>query len=392
MLAAYPAVPITAFSVCSALGRDTRTTFEGLFSEREGLRAPAVELPFRTLAGVVDADLPRLPAEFVMHESRIARIAEQLHSEIATEVARAVAKYGPERVAIVVGTSTGGLAETEHAIVGHTKSGVFPHGYDLDRSHSMAAAVDYLRVRTGIVGPAYAISTACSSSAKVFGCAERLLAANVVDAAIVGGIDTLCQTTLRGFHSLGILSDEACRPFGEGRNGLSLGEGGALFLLEREGEGRANLLGIGESADGFHMSSPHPEGVGAKAAMREALERAGLSASAIGYVNAHGTGTPKNDLVECATIEAVLGTDVPVSSTKRATGHALGAAGAIEAALVIACLERGWMPRSLGADPVDAAVRIHLLREPAYAKIDYAMSNSFGFGGSNACLVFGASR
>ena len=169
---------------------------------------------------------------------------------------------------------------------------------------------------SGITGPRYCISTACTSSAKVFATAKRLVDTNVVDAALVGGVDTICATTLHGFHALGVLSSIACRPFGENREGMNIGEGGALVLLERGGDGTVALLGAGESSDAHHMSAPHPEGIGAEAAIRAALAEARLDASAIDLVNAHGTGTPQNDSAEGAAIARVLGDRVPVASTK----------------------------------------------------------------------------
>ncbi len=387
--AGVPALPITAFAACTALGVTTADTVAALRAGRSGLVAPPVELPFETVCGVVPGALPVMTGRYACLDSPVARIAMQLFDEASEAVARAVRRWGASRVAVVLGTSVGGLAETEAALAHHHAHGVFPEGYDLHTHHSLHQAVDAVAQRAGVTGPRYALSTACSSSAKVFGCAQRLVRAGVVDAAIVGGVDSLCQTTLRGFHALSVLSSRPCRPFGAGRDGLNLGEGGALFLVEREGDGGARLLGVGESADAHHMSSPHPEGLGARTAMLEALAQAGLGPEAVDHVNAHGTGTPKNDAVESRVLAELFGLEVPVVSTKAATGHTLGACGAIEAAFALVALQGGWIPPSLHCDPIDPEVTVRVNREARDWPCRVVLSNSFGFGGSNASLVLG---
>jgi 3-oxoacyl-[acyl-carrier-protein] synthase-1 len=212
----------------------------------------------------------------------------------------------------------------------------------------------------------------------------------VVDAAVVGGVDSLCMTTLYGFKSLELASTDICRPWDAQRNGLSLGEGAAFALLERQPEDVAAwLLGAGESSDGHHMSSPHPEGAGAAAAMRGALAQAGLQATAVDYLNLHGTGTPGNDAAEDLAVCAVFGTTLPCSSTKGYTGHTLGAAGGVEAAISMLALQHGYMPAGLNVQQPDPALHANFLLEPRLGAVKVVASNSFGFGGSNACLVFG---
>jgi len=380
---------VTAWSVCTALGVTTRATVTALSEGRSGLRPPPVELPFETVCGALPEALPALSASLARFESPVARIVARLLDEVAPAVARAVARHGGSRVAVVLGTSVGGLAVTEEALARHHATGVFPADYDLHARHSLHAAVDMACARMAIRGPRYAVSTACSSSGKVFAAAQRLLRAGVVDAVLVGGVDSLCQTTLRGFHALSVLSPKPCRPFGLGREGMNLGEGGALFLMEREGDARALLLGVGESADAHHMSSPHPEGHGAVAAMRGALAQAGLHPAEVGHVNAHGTGTAKNDTIEARAIESVFGAKVPVVSTKGATGHTLGAAGAIEAAFAIVALEEGWIPPSLGASPRDPEVTLTVNEVRLALRCRAVLSNSFGFGGSNVAVLLG---
>jgi 3-oxoacyl-[acyl-carrier-protein] synthase-1 len=235
------------------------------------------------------------------------------------------------------------------------------------------------------------VSAACASSAKVFGNAARAMAAGLCDAAIVGGVDTLCLTTLYGFHSLGLLSARACRPFDAARDGISISEGAAFVLLERTGNAtaRVNLLGVGESSDAHHMSTPHPEGLGACMAMRRALASANATAERVGYVNLHGTASRTNDASEAAALVDVFGTTTPCSSTKGLTGHALGAAGAIEALLTILALEDGFLPAGANTQTLDPALHVDYLLAPRSGAASIAMSNSFGFGGANCALLFG---
>jgi 3-oxoacyl-[acyl-carrier-protein] synthase-1 len=242
-------------------------------------------------------------------------------------------------------------------------------------------------------GPSWVVSTACSSSAKVFGNAARLIAAGLVDAAVVGGVDSLCLTTLYGFNSLELLSPEVCRPWDAGRRGLSIGEGAAFALLERDAAAPQGwLLGVGESNDGYHMSTPHPEGTGAIEAMRSALADAGLAPADIGYVNLHGTATPSNDASEDRAVCAVFGAQTPASSTKGATGHTLGAAGGIEAAISLLALRHRLLPAGLHVREIDPALKLQYLRENREQPLRAVLSNSFGFGGTNASLVLGAAR
>lgn len=295
-------------------------------------------------------------------------------------------------MAIVVGTSTGGILETERALGYCAAAGHFPGGFDLQRQHAFHGLLEGLRSLCGAQGVAWVVSTACSSSAKALGSARRLLSSGLADAVLVGAADSLCGTTLRGFESLQALSRTACRPFCATRDGLSLGEGGAFLLLERSGDGPARLLGVGESSDAHHMSHPHPEGLGAEAAMREALAQAGLAGAEVDHVNAHGTATPANDLIEARAIRRVVGPTVPVCSTKGYTGHMLGAAGLTEAVFAVVAIERGIAPASLGADPVDPQIEIDIAREARRMRVRRVLSNSFAFGGNNACVLMGASR
>ena len=236
------------------------------------------------------------------------------------------------------------------------------------------------------------ISTACSSSAKVFVMAQRWMDCGLIDAAVVGGVDSLCLSTLHGFNALQLLSSEICRPFDSARNGISIGEAAGFVLLDRD-PAAVNLVGGGESSDAWHMSSPHPDGLGAQAAMRQALQAAGLRPQDIGYVNAHGTATPANDRAEAAAMRAVFGADaVPVSSTKGITGHTLGAAGITEAIVVIQALEQQTLPPSANLREPEPRLGLDVVMQPRRAELRHAMSNSFGFGGTNCSLIFGRAR
>ena len=385
-------VPLTAYALCNALGASTVEVVENLRAGNTGLRSSPIDLPFETQCGAVRDVLDAPPSRHAAYDTRQVRIGLRVLEELRPAVEIAARKWGTDRVAILLGTSTGGIEETERAYNAFRRKGSLPEDFDWDRKHSMAALLEVLRVETGLRGPAFIVSTACSSSAKVFASAQRLIEAGVCDAALVGGVDTLCHTTLRGFHSLEVLSPERCRPFSAGRRGINIGEGGALALLEREGDAAVALLGAGETSDAHHMTAPSPDGSGARAAMAEALQRAGVAAAEVDHVNAHGTGTMLNDAAEALAIRDLFGEAVPVCSTKGYTGHMLGAAGATEAIFSVVAIEQGFIPMSLGADPVDPALGIHVARERLDRRCRVALSNSLAFGGSNVSLVFGASR
>ncbi|HWN83389.1 MAG TPA: beta-ketoacyl-ACP synthase [Candidatus Udaeobacter sp.] len=299
-------------------------------------------------------------------------------------------RWGRSRVAMVLGTSTGGIDRTEQALEVHRQTARMPVGYDFLQQHNFAAYCQLFKRVSGVTGPAYVLSTACSSSAKVFASGARLIDAGLADAVLVGGVDTLCKTTLFGFRSLDILAEERCRPFGKDRKGINIGEGGALLLLERSGDASAVLLGVGESSDAHRMTSPHPEGLGARLAMGRALADAGMSAEQVDHINAHGTGTSQNDAAEATAIHDLFADRTPVVSTKAFTGHTLGAAGAIEAVFACLSLVHGFVPPSLGAEPVSPEIRVQVNQRVCDRQLRAVLSNSFGFGGSNCSLLFGA--
>jgi 3-oxoacyl-[acyl-carrier-protein] synthase-1 len=381
--------PVTAYAAANALGATTREVLAHLREGRSGLGPCPLPVPFEAPTGALAVAAPALTGTLAAHDSPTARLAVAGLAEIRPALDRAIARHGAARVALVVGTTTAGLARTEEAHVHLTRAGALPPGYDLHRQHSFGGLLELLRRVTGVRGPAYVVSTACSASAKALCSAQRLLWTETVDAVLVGGVDALCQTTLRGFHSLEILSHEPCRPFSRARRGINLGEGVAYLLLEREGDGPAVLMGVGESSDAHHMSAPHPEGAGALAAMSAALAQAGVSPVDVDHVNAHSPGTRLNDLSEARAISTLLGGDVPVASTKGLTGHLLGAGGATEAIFAIASLEHGFVPASVGADPVDAELGLSIPTAPLERACRRVLSNSFAFGGGNVSLLFG---
>jgi 3-oxoacyl-[acyl-carrier-protein] synthase I len=387
---AQTAYPITAFSAANGLGTSTAQVLAALRAGRSGLAPCRLDVPFETRCGALPDDLPPPPPSLRAYDTRLSRMALHTLDELLGAVREAVRRRGPERVALAIGTSTGGIRESELAYAEWARLGRLPSGFDFDHQHTFHALLEVARAATGAEGPACVVSTACSSSAKVFGTAQRLLAAGLADAVLVGGVDTLCQTTLRGFGSLQALAPGPCRPFSAARDGISIGEGAAFALVEREGDGPVLLLGVGESDDAHHMSAPHPEGLGARLAMEEALAQAGLPGTAVDHLNAHGTGTPANDVIEARAIAGVVGQAAPVASTKGYTGHLLGAAGATEAVFAALSILHGFVPESLGAEPLDPQVSIAVCRKGEARRVRIAMSNSFGFGGSNACLLLGA--
>ncbi|HYG33010.1 MAG TPA: beta-ketoacyl-[acyl-carrier-protein] synthase family protein, partial [Methylophilaceae bacterium] len=332
-------------------------------------------------------------AEFDCRNNRLAQLGME-QDGFVDAVRAAVTKYGADRVGVLMGTSTSGILQTELAYRRRDPvTGALPDDFVYAKTQNTFSVADFTRSYFDLSGPAVAISSACSSSAKVFGSARRMIETGLIDAAIVGGVDSLCLTTLYGFNSLGLLSQQACRPYDAERDGISIGEAAAFALLERVpvnlGENAVLLLGIGESSDAYHMSSPHPEGLGAKMAMESALKMAGLEAADIDYINLHGTATQTNDSAESKAINAVFGSYTPCSSTKGATGHTLGAAGGIEAVICALALQNNLLPGGLNTHEVDPALGVNYLLQNEERPITYVLSNSFGFGGTNCSLIFG---
>jgi 3-oxoacyl-[acyl-carrier-protein] synthase-1 len=308
-------------------------------------------------------------------------------------VQRSAEHWGRQRIGVFLGTSTAGILQTELAYRERDPlSGALPASFEYGSTHNTFSVADYIRQRCGLQGPAVVVSCACASSAKVFGSARRMIEAGLIDAALVGGVDSLCLTTLYGFHSLQLTSAAPCRPFDVARDGISIGEAAAFALLERvpeENHDAVLLLGIGESSDAYHMSAPHPEGLGARRAMQAALRAAALDPGDIDYINLHGTATPSNDRSESRAVTSVFGPTTPCSSTKGATGHTLGAAGALEAVISAIALRHGLMPGGVHTHDIDPTLTAHYIRVNRPAPLRRVLSNSFGFGGTNCSLIFG---
>jgi len=386
---------VSHYTLVTALGHGRDATLAALRDGRTGLAPrPFETAQVETWLGVVEqADSIALSAELASFDCRNNRLAELgLRADGFGHAARAAAaRWGAHRVGVFLGTSTSGILQTEVAYRERdASSGALPAWLHYGHTHNTYSVSAYVRAALGLRGPAHVVSTACSSSAKVFAAAARMIEAGIVDAAVVGGVDSLCMTTLYGFASLELLSPQICRPWDTERNGLSLGEAAAFALLERQCDvPRAWLLGAGESSDGHHMSSPHPQGAGAAQAMRAALGQAGLQPGDVDYLNLHGTGTPGNDAAEDLAVCAVFGDELPCSSTKGHTGHTLGAAGGVEAAISMLALAHGVIPAGLNVRTPDPALKAKYMRESRQHEMRVVASNSFGFGGSNACLIFG---
>jgi 3-oxoacyl-[acyl-carrier-protein] synthase-1 len=389
---------ISSHTATSCIGRGLRETLASLQECRTGLKPCAFEtVELNTCIGeVAGLEASLIPADLAAYDCRNNRLAQLGLAQDGFEaaVARSVERWGRERVGVFLGTSTSGILETELAYRHRDPvSGKLPDAFNYRGTHNSFSLTEFVRHRLGLRGPAAVICSACSSSAKVFGSARRMIEAGLIDAAVVGGVDSLCLTTLYGFHSLQLVSSTPCRPFDVNRSGISIGEAAAFLLLERApaapASGSLLLLGVGESSDAYHMSSPHPQGRGAQRAMLDALESAHLQPSDIDYINLHGTGTPSNDSAEGAAVGAVLGSSTPASSTKGATGHTLGAAGALEVVICGLVLEHGLLPAGLNTHEVDPALPVAYLLENRQQTPRYVMSNSFGFGGSNCSLVLG---
>jgi 3-oxoacyl-[acyl-carrier-protein] synthase-1 len=335
------------------------------------------------------SDLPRDLASFNCRNNRLAFLGLR-QDGFDERIRETVLNVGNQRIGIFLGTSTSAIYDTELAYR-HVDSttGQFIKPINYSGSHSVSSLCNFVRAVYNIQGPGFVISTACSSSAKVFAAAQRFMALGLIDAALVGGVDSLCLTTLYGFNSLQLTSEKPCRPYDRDRNGISIGEAAAFALLTKQQSSDLALLGYGESSDAYHMSSPHPDGLGAKQAMEAALNRAGLMPNDIDYINLHGTSTPSNDRAEGIAVNNVFGESVPCSSTKGVTGHTLGAAGAVEAIACFEALRQGFIPGSVGTEMLDPTIHLNYQMASTNSPVKRVLSNSFGFGGSNCSLIFG---
>lgn len=392
---------LTHMSLVSALGRGLEATRQAFLNEQTGLRECDFEgHSFATFVGAVDgvSDV-RLPTELSEYDCRNNRLVEMALAEdgFAIAVARARERYGAGRVAVLIGTTTSGVRSGEIAFARRASPDDplppdFHHATTVDHD----SVSRYVAKRLGLHGPTFTVSTACSSSSRVFVDAWHLIEANVCDAAVVGGADSLCLMALCGFGSLELLARTPCAPFDADRCGISLGEAAGLTLLERPGPhvdpAAIRLLGVGSSSDAHHMSAPDPQGRGARLAMWRALQHAELDPSEIGYVNLHGTGTVLNDASEDGAVASLFGAETPCSSIKGWTGHTLGAAGIVNVVASSLALRHGFLPRTLNLRRRDPVLRSNVLERAEQRAVDQALINSFGFGGNNCSLVLAQPR
>ena len=387
---------ISHYTLTSALGRGLAAQREALLAERSGL-APCdfetVQLRawIGRVAGLEDEILNGTWQDYDCRNNRLARLGLE-QDGFSRAIVNARERYGAKRIGVFLGTSTSGIHETEIAYRQRAPAdGRLPDSFRYRGAHNVFSSADFVARYLGLEGPASMVSTACSSSAKVFGIAARHIRAGWCDAAVVGGVDSLCLTTLYGFTALQVVSSQACRPADAQRDGISLGEAAGFALLERAETSDAEfaLLGFGESSDAHHMSTPEPEGAGAALAMRRALASAGLDAKDVDYVNLHGTATLANDSAEDKAVCQVVGTQTPCSSTKAWTGHALGAAGIAEAVIALIAMQESWLPRSLNTQTLDPQIHGQVLLASQRQPVRHVLSNSFGFGGNNCSLLLG---
>jgi len=383
---------VNQLTLTSALGAGMDSMRESLRDERSGLTDrgwPGSDV--ECFLGI--ADIPSelcVPAQRESRNNRLVEYALQQDGFI-DHVAACVSKHGADRVGLVMGSSTSSVDRTEQAYAAMLEDQgepAFADHFVQPETHNPHAPGDYAALRLGIAGPCMTISAACASSAKVFAVAQRWLDQGWVDAVVVGGADSLCLSVIYGFHSLQLIAASPCRPFSPDRQGISLGEAAGFALLSTE-PAQVQLLGVGESCDAYHMSSAHPEGLGATLSMQRALQAAGLTIDDIDYVNLHGTGTRANDETEARACSGMAGENTLFSATKGWTGHALGAAGIVESVLSINALLTGFVPGTMNTEQCEPELPVML--ESQQRQISTVLSNSFGFGGNNCSVVFGQS-
>jgi 3-oxoacyl-[acyl-carrier-protein] synthase-1 len=392
-------ITINARTITNSLGHGEAATLSALRQPRGGLRpcdfdTAELDTWIGRVDGIEAVTLPASLHRFDCRNNRLALLAlEQDDFMAAAGTFRR--RYGTARIGVFLGTSTSGMQTTEQAYRSRDPGcGKLPPWFEMHNTHLIYSGVDFLRELLGFRGPSQAISTACSSSAKAFASAWRHLQTGLCDAALVGGVDSLCLTTLYGFNALQLLASRPCRPWDREREGISIGEAAGFVLLERghaDSDGIA-LLGYGESSDAHQIATPHPRGSGAVLAMQRALQMAGLASGEIDYINLHGTATASNDASESAALQRVFARTPAFSSTKGWTGHTLGAAGITEAIIACQTIEQGFTPGTLNTRHPDSTLSPGLVLQGRSQCVNTVLSNSFGFGGSNCSLVFARQR
>ena len=390
------ALGIAAMGIASPIGTGKDAVARALFAGVRGLiPRDDLILGHTVHVGEVSGPLPPVPRELQSMECRNGRLMLASVAEITESVEKAVRRFGRDRIAVVLGTSTSGIADGEAAYGAVRQNGVWPADFHY-RQQETGNLSEFVARALGLTGPAYTVATACSSSGKAFASARRLMRAGLADAALVGGADTLCRMTVGGFAALEAISGGLCNPFSRNRDGISIGEAAAVFLLTRA-PAPVQFLGVGESSDAYHISAPDPDARGALMAMRAALDDAGLVPADIAYINLHGTGTALNDAMEGKAVHALFGSATPCSSTKAMTGHTLGAAAACEAAFLWLTLHPeyntdGCLPPHVWDGDADPSIPPLALanvgtRLPRDMGRMAMLSTSFAFGGSNVALV-----
>lgn len=384
---------VTASTLVNALGNGKRFTLDAMFNGSSGLRnASYPEMNFNTFLGLVDkvedVELENHLTKFSCRNNKLAKLALDVDN-FRDEIDRAINKYGKNSIGVFIGTSTSGITETENAYIGRDKdTGKLPN-IDMLYTDNTSSVQRYVCRSLGLTGVGMVISTACSSSAKVFASAHRYIATGLCDAVVVGGVDSICLTTLYGFNSLQLISEDICRPWDKNRQGINIGEAAGFMLLEKSANNNyIHLTGYGESSDAHHISSPHPEGVGGKIAIKKALTSSGINPSDVDYINLHGTATLSNDYSESKGLSSVFNSEIICSSTKGMTGHTLGAAGINEAIICTLALENSIIPANINLHTIDDNLPIRVPTKCIKQSLNHVMSNSFGFGGSNCSLIF----
>jgi 3-oxoacyl-[acyl-carrier-protein] synthase-1 len=389
-------IAILSYTASTALGHGIDSINRAITNRRSGLRHNDLDnCDLDTWIGRVESvestSLPPHLDHLYSRNNQLTWLGLQ-QDGVLTALDRLIDQVGAHRVGIVMATSTSSIGRTEEAYALMDAAGNMPQSHDQPEIHHLHSQGIFIARVTGVTGPSLTISTACSSSAKVFATASRWIRHGLVDAVLVGGVDSLCLSVLYGFNSLELLSTQACRPFDQLRDGISIGEAAGFAILTREHlapDADFALLGYGESSDAYHMSHPHPEGKGAIMAIDQALRRSNLPSTAIDYINLHGTASKANDQVETFAVAQRFSTQTLASSTKGWTGHTLGTAGILEAIITMEAMKAGVAPGTLNCEAPDPEFEFPVLIQNTEKEINYAMSNSFGFGGNNAALIFG---
>lgn len=389
------ALTIKAFTLTNAYGVGIVASLQGALKGESELKTsdfPGLSLE-TALGRIPDIESHTLPTSLADFDARNNRIIDLTidQDNFRSEVERAKRSYGADRIGVILGTSTSGILETERAYCNRDPvTGALPDDFRYRQRQNTSAPAAFVQNILGLSGPAWVISTACSSSSKVFGAAYRLLNAHWCDAVIVGGADSLCLTTLYGFAALDLVATTPSRPMDRHRNGISIGEAAGFMLLERSKPKDSGLFvtGYGESSDAYHMSTPHPEGLGAARAISDCLARGNASPESIDFVLLHGTGTPANDSAEDRAVTKILGEGMACASIKGAIGHTLGAAGISNAVITCLALQHDFLPGTANLQEADPSFSVNVLKRPRTSVSKRIITNSFGFGGSNTTLLF----